>query len=230
MPPDSVAHVSASAFGEWCELSWIVGMKIVTMHQPNYLPWIGFFSKVRQSDCLIIADTFTMGGKSVFNRNKIRTANGWQYLTVPVGKKSEGRRICDVTMPTDPRWQGSHGKMIHDNYSRTPFFSPYEGFFRNSYNRSFDRLCELNEEIILFLFSSFDIDVEVLKASEMSVDPSLEKTDLMVALLKNAGADVYLSGPSGRDYLERDRFPPSNIQLKFFEFQHPEYPQRYPGF
>ncbi len=73
--------------------------RVVTIHQPNYLPWIGLFSKISHADCLIIGDTYHLGGQSVFNRNKVRTLNGWKYLTIPLGHKCEGARICDVTVP-----------------------------------------------------------------------------------------------------------------------------------
>ena len=69
-----------------------------------------------------------------------------------------------------------------------------------------------------------------MKASEMGIDPSLLKTDLKIELLKQAGADTYLSGPSGNNYLELEKFPEKGIELKFFEFKHPVYPQKYPGF
>jgi hypothetical protein len=205
--------------------------KIVTMHQPNYLPWIGLFSKIRQCDCLILADTFVLGGQSALNRNKIRTNNGWNYLTVPIGRKAEGTRICDITLPTDNSWQKLHRNMIHDNYTKASFFSLYRDFFEELYRKDFRYLCQINEEIILYLLKCFEINVEVMKASEIPVDPSLEKTDLMIALLKSAQhADTYLSGPSGRNYLQFEKFPQNNIDLKFFKFNHPVYPQRYPGF
>ncbi len=89
---------------------------------------------------------------------------------------------------------------------------------------------EINEEIIRYLLKIFDIEIEVVKASDMNVDHGLEKTNLMIALLKEAGAEVYLSGPSGKDYLEVEKFQQNNIELKFFDFQHPVYPQEISGF
>jgi hypothetical protein len=88
----------------------------------------------------------------------------------------------------------------------------------------------MNEKIIFYLMKYFNIELEVIRASDLAVDPHLEKTDLMIGLLKAACADVYISGPSGKNYLETEKFPSNNIQLKFAEFQHPVYKQRYPGF
>ncbi len=204
--------------------------RIVTIHQPNYLPWIGLFSKMKQSDCLILGDTYVLGGHSVLNRNKIRTASGWRYLTIPLGHTAEGKRICDLRMPMENSWKKDHWKIIHDNYIKTPYFQLHQSYFADLYYSDFNYVCEFTIAIIRYLTKYFGIDLEVVKASELGVDPALEKTDLMIALLKSAGADVYLSGPSGRTYLETEKFPANNIDLKYFSFQHPVYTQRYPGF
>jgi hypothetical protein len=204
--------------------------KIVTIHQPNYLPWTGLFSKMKQANCLILGDTYLLGGQSVLNRNKIRTATGWKYLTIPLGHKAEGKRICDLQMPMENSWQKDHWKNIHDNYIKAPYFKLHQSFFADLYYHDFNYVCEFTEAIIRYLIKCFSIDVEVIRARDLRVDTSLEKTDLMIALLKNAGADVYLSGPSGRTYLETEKVPANNIELKYFHFQHPVYPQRYPGF
>jgi len=204
--------------------------KIVTIHQPNYLPWIGFFSKISHSDCLIIGDTYLLGGQSVLNRNKIRTRSGWSYLTIPIGHKSEGTRISDLSLPAKNEWQKVHWKMIHDNYANAAYFNLYKSELEKLYHEQYRRICQLNENLIQYLLDCFNIKIEILKASDLGIDPRLEKTDLMIALLKKAGADIYLSGPSGRIYLEIVKFGQNYIDLKYFNFQHPVYPQRYPGF
>lgn len=203
---------------------------IVTMHQPNYLPWIGLFSKIKKADIFIITDIYQFGRHTVTNRNKIRTNNGWGYLTIPVSRKFQETKICDVPLPADKKWREDHYKAIYHNYVGADFFSPYRDFLEELYQRDFKYLWEINVEIILYLLKCFEIDIEVLKASEMDMDPNLEKDDLLVALSKSVGADTYLSGPSGKDYLESEKFPQNNINLKFLKFQHPVYKQRYPGF
>jgi hypothetical protein len=205
-------------------------MKIVTMHQPNYLPWIGFFSKVKQSDCLILTDVHPFTKGSVTHRNKIRTGEGWGYLTIPINKKFYNSRICDVELPLDKTWKNNHWLSIVHNYKKTEFFSLYQSFFEKFYESDFENLGKLNQEIILYLLECLKINVPVIIASELNFAPELQKTDLLIALLKAVGADVYLSGPSGRNYLDFGQFPQNNIVLKYFKFQHPVYQQRYPGF
>ncbi len=204
--------------------------KIVTMHQPNYLPWIGLFSKISLADCLLIYDNaqYTTGG--IIHRNKIKINNGWVYLTVPLGKSINNLKICEVPLPKDKKWQSSHWRTMCSNYVKARFFKDYKEFFDELYQEDFQYLWQLNEKVLLYLLECFKIKVEVLKTTKLNVDPGLLKTDLMIAYLKAAGADVYLSGPSGRNYLECEKFPQNNIILKYFKFQHPVYQQRYPGF
>jgi hypothetical protein len=207
-------------------------MKTVTMHQPNYLPWIGFFSKVACSDCLVIADTFQYIVNGVINRNKIRTKEGWHYLTIPVGRRYDRSRICDVPLPADNSWRIVHWNTIRHSYISTDFFAAYQDFFENLYlhHDKLENLAQINEEIILYLLRCFNIKVEIIKVSELDANPDLRKTDRIIELLKLVDADLYLSGPSGRNYLEFEKFSQHNLGLKFFQLEHPVYQQRYPSF
>ena len=204
--------------------------KKVTIHQPNYIPWIGLFSKVSLADCLIIYDTAQYEKNGVINRNKIRTDKGFAYLTVPVGTHHTDTKISEVTLPQNEDWKREHWRKLHFNYAKAPFFKDHAYFFEELFQNNFLYLSELNERILLYLLSCFKISVEVIRTSQLQVAPSLRKTDLMLAYLKKAGAESYISGPNGRNYLETGKFPRNNITLKFFKFQHPVYPQQYPGF
>ena len=205
-------------------------MKIVTIHQPNYLPWLGLFAKIQHSDCFIVLDDAEYIKNSVINRNKIRTNAGWGYLTIPIERKFYGSKIHTVTLPRNKKWRKNHWKTIRGNYAKADFFSLHKDFFERLYQKDFEYLWQINEEIISYLLRCFEINVEVIKSSELNVDPDLRKTDWLIALLKSVGADIYLSGPSGRNYLEFDKFPQNNVGLKFFTLQHSVYQQRYPGF
>ncbi len=204
-------------------------MKTVTIHQPNYLPWIGFFAKVQHSDCLIVLDDAEYIKNSVINRNKIRTNAGWCYLTIPVEKKFYGEKINTITLPIDVKWRENHWKTIVQNYVKADFFCPYQDFFKSLYQKDFEYLWQINEEIISYLLRCFEINVEVIKATDLDMDPDLWRTDWLIALLKSVSAETYLSGPSGKDYLNFQKFTQNNINLKFFKFQHPVY-KRYPDF
>jgi hypothetical protein len=200
------------------------------MHQPNYLPWIGLFSKISQGNCFIIYDTAQYVKSSVINRNLIRTPVGSSYLTIPVGKCPVDAPIAEITLPENKKWREEHWQAIYQNYVKTRYFGDYRNFFEALYQEDLKYLWQVNEKIILFLLKCFDIKVEVFKTSNMETFPNLYKTDLMIAYLKSAGTEIYLSGPSGKNYLEFEKFPQNNIGLKYVKFQHPVYKQRYPGF
>ncbi len=202
----------------------------MTAHQPNYLPWIGLFSKIKQSDCLVIADIFEAGNQTVFNKNKIRTNSGWVYLTVPLGHRADRMKIHDILLPADNRWKTQHWQTIYRNYVKTKYFNYYSDFFLDLYKREFTYLWEFNLEVIRYLMTCFNIKVEIVKASEIVTEQEMSATDSIIAFAKKVGADTYLSGPSGKNYLETQKFTSNDIHLSYFKFEHPIYRQRYDGF
>ncbi len=204
--------------------------KIVTIHQPNYLPWLGFFSKIKQCDTYVILDNVKYTKNSVINRTKIRIKDGWCYLTIPINRAYYDLKICDVKLPENQLWQENHWATLRLNYLKSEFFSSYEQFFEKLYTKKIEYLSELNQEIIFYLFDCLDINVEIFKTSKLNLDENLRKTDLLIEILRRADASTYFSGPSGKNYLEIKKFSQNDIELKFFEYKHPIYKQRFSGF
>jgi hypothetical protein len=202
--------------------------KIVTMHQPNYLPWIGLFSKIAQADCFIISDGYQCA--DITRRNKIRTNTGSGYLTIPLGKKFYKSRICDILLPDNRTWQAIHWQQIYQNYAHAKYFDDYADFFKALFKKDFKFLWEINIEIILFLLKCFDIKVEIMKMTDLNLNPELNGTDLIISELKIVGGNTYLSGPSGTKYLEQEKLRITGFDVKFIKFDHPVYQQRYTGF
>jgi hypothetical protein len=203
---------------------------MVTMHQPNYLPWIGLFSKVMQTECFVIMDTFQYTRHGVTHRNKIRTNAGSGYLTIPIGKEFATAKIKDIELPSDKGWREIHWQSIYQNYLKTDFFKDHADFFEKLYQQDYHYLWEINLDIIRYLLKSFEIQVEIIKASDLNIDMNLKHTDMIIAVLKSIGANTYLSGQSGRDYMELEKFQQNNLNCKFAQFKHPVYRQRYPVF
>jgi hypothetical protein len=204
--------------------------KIITMHQPNYLPWIGLFSKIIQVDCFVIMDNFQYTKEGMTHRNKIRTNTGSGYLTIPISKDFWKTKIKDVELPHDQKWKEVHWQTIYRNYVRAEFFRPHRAFFENVYHKEFQYLWQLNIEIIQYLLKSFEINVEIIKASSLDIDNDLKHTDMIIAVLEKLGAKTYLSGPSGRNYMEVEKMQKNSFNFKFLKFNHPIYKQRYFGF
>jgi WbqC-like protein family len=204
--------------------------KIVTMHQPNYLPWIGLFSKISMAECFVVMDNLQYTKHGVINRNKIRTTNGSGYLTIPISKDFWKAKIKDVELPLDRKWEQIHWQTIYRNYAKADFFKEHEEYFKALYQKDFTYLWQINAEIINYLLKCFSINIEIINASEMNLDPNLKRTDMLIAVLKKLGAKTYLSGPSGRNYLEFNKMRQNGYDLKFAKFNHPLYKQRYTGF
>lgn len=162
------------------------------------------------------------------NRNKIRTSSGWTWLTVPVHSEWGKSLISDVTIDNGGDWQQSCLASLRHHYSRAPYYRAHAPFFESIYSRPWSNLIDLNCEIIRYLLNSFRLDTELRFASELS--SSGKASDIILSLCKAIGATVYLSGVSGRDYLNLVDFDEANIQVRFQEFFHPIYRQCYEPF
>ena len=205
--------------------------KKVAIHQPNYLPWIGFFQKIAAADIFVILDVAKFTKNGIIHRNKIRTKEGWIWLTIPIENKYKGVAIKDVYLPEDRKWWGKHWRLIMGNYGRAKYFAEYKEFFEKIYSeKKHIKLQELNEAIIFYLFECFDIHPKIIRSSELNLDSSLAKTNLNLEIVKKVGGDIYISGMGGKKYLEEEKFEKEGIEIKYFEFRPFEYPQRWEGF
>lgn len=205
---------------------------IIAIHQPNYIPYVGFFDKMRRSDIFVIYDDAQFNESDFQHRNRIRIHQGWKWLTVPVEKKRIPINKIgiknEVTTWKGIKWSDAHFKDIRDNYKDTPFYSVYEKEIKRIYRKRYDKLVDLNMNIINFLKETFGIDVKIVFSSELGF--TSKATERLVELVEAFGGDVYLSGPKGRDYLDVSLFEPEGIKVEFQDFKHPIYKQRYEGF
>ncbi len=202
-------------------------MKKITIHQPEFLPWLGFFDKISQADLFVILDNVQFEKNYFQNRNKIRISNGWAYISAPIDKKTITKNIYDVKIAKLNKWKIKAEKTIIQNYQKANYFNEYSDTFFNILHEDYEYLIDFNLAMIEFLFETVGIKTPMIKASEIS-DENLHSTDLIVDICKNTNADIYLSGPSGRDYLELNKF--ENIKVDFHNFSHPEYKQQFTEF
>jgi hypothetical protein len=205
---------------------------IVGIHQPNYLPYLGFFDKMAKSDLVVIYDDAQFEKGDFQHRNRIRIYHGWKWLTVPVEKRhipiNEIRIKNEVATWKGVKWSDAHFKDIRDNYKDTPYYSTYEGEIKMIYEKRYDKLVELNMELIIFLKKAFDIDVEIVFSREFGF--TSKSTERLVEIVEAVDGDRYLSGPKGRDYLDVSLFEKKGLKVEFQDFKHPVYKQRYEGF
>lgn len=204
---------------------------IVGIHQPNHLPYLGFFDKMKRSDIFVIYDDAQFNKEDFQHRNKIRIYHGWKWLTVPVLKEFiplKDIKIRNELTIKGIKWSDAHIRDIRDNYKKTPYYRTYENDLEAIYKKSFNKLIDLNMEIIYFLMDAFNIKTKLVFSSELGF--SSKSTERLEEIVEELGGDVYLSGPMGRDYLEIPLFEKRGIEVEFQDFKHPFYRQRYEGF
>lgn len=203
---------------------------VITIMQPAYLPWLGYFDRIAQSDIFIELDHVQIerNTKTSFTyRNKIRTNNGWCWLSIPL-KRTGSEIINSIEIDNSKKWMRKHWMSIVNNYNRSPYFCDYKDEMEFLYNVQSENLIEILDKFFDFFIEKFQIKTKRIKSSSLGIGS--KKNQLVVDLCKAVGATTYLSGPFGRDYLDLELFNKDNIDVKWHDFEHPVYPQTYEGF
>lgn len=198
---------------------------LVTIHQLEHLPWLGFFDKLRQAECFVLLDTCQFAKDDFQNRNRIKTAAGPAWLTVPVYKSGRSEQIINtVRICNDRNWRPQCWNQMRQNYADAPFFAVHAPFFSELYARPWESLAELNITIISYVAEQFGLGGRFVRASTLGIDVR-GATAVNLALCRAVGATAYLSGRAGRDYLDEAQFAAHGIAVRYQEFRHPVYPQ-----
>lgn len=206
---------------------------MLTAHQPNYLPYAGFFEKIARADRFLVVDNVQFVKRGTFgwmHRNRIRTNSpeGWDWLSVPVLTKGKyTQSIADAEIDNSTPWARKHWRAIEFNYRRAPHFRLYAGEIRDLYERRWERFCDLSCAFIDVLLRLLGLPRALERTSALGIEG--ESTGLVLAMCRAVGADAYLSGVHGRDYLQPEEFERQGVRLVFQEFTCPEYPQCWPG-
>jgi hypothetical protein len=201
---------------------------VVAIHQPQYLPWLGYFDKLDRCDVFCLLDTVQYKKNEFQNRNRIKTADGWQWLTVPV-TYSFPQRIAEVGVNQTVDWQRKHLQALKTNYSKAPFFDIYYASFEEFYQKSYEMVVQVNVASIELLMGFLGLERELVLASSLRLeteDPTLR----LVGICRNLGGDFYLSGRDGAKYMDVDIFASNQIDIIYQDFKHPQYPQCYGPF
>jgi len=205
----------------------------VAIHQPNFLPYLGYFDKMSKTDLWVYYDDAQFVSRDYHHRNRIATTNGPLWLTMPVCKPDHESpipikdiKIIDRRIKGQP-WQGYFIQQIERNYRRSKFFNHYFPKLAEIIGSPHLMLSALNMDLINFLRECFGIRNEVLFSSSLSEDGRItsRSTEKIVDLCNLVGADTYLSGSGGRGYMDEELFKVAGINLEYQEFHHPNYRQ-----
>ncbi len=211
---------------------------IVTVHQPHYLPWLGYLHRMATADLFILLDHVQFERRNYQNRTMIRMtgANGAEgrWLTVPVVQHSQKETIVekqvDNMLHGTPRWwSAAHFQTLRHAYRDAGFLSPYVGELRRIFEARWNRLVDLNHATLELLRDAFGIRTPIVRSSELGANGA--KADLILNLCREVGADVLLAGLGGsRDYLDAEAFAREGVSIAYQIFRHPQYAQCGSGF
>jgi hypothetical protein len=200
---------------------------LVGIHQPHYLPWLRYLEKIARSDVFIVLDDVQYEKNGFQNRNKIKTAQGWSYLTVPVLKPTL-RPICEIEIDKKSGWAEKHRRAIEMSYRKAPYFAEYWPALDKLYRAEWSRLGDLNSAMLEVYVRQLGITTPLRFSSRMAV--AGEATERLVNLCRAVGGDEYLSGAYAiHAYLDPSVMRDAGIRLAFQEWKAPEYPQLYPA-
>jgi hypothetical protein len=200
----------------------------VAIHQPHYLPWLGYLAKWAAADLFVFLDTVQYEKNGWQNRNRIKTPTGAQWLTVPVRARL-GMPILDVPIDDDSPWARRHLASIEQAYARAPGLARHRNALRDFYARKWTHLLPVATASAEWLARAFGIRTPVRAASELSVTTT-DPTSRLVALCRAVGATTYLAGPDGAKYMDLPQFAEAGIAVQEQRYAHPEYPQAHGPF
>ena len=206
---------------------------IVSIHQPNYLPWLGFFDKIKRSDIFVVFDDvqFPRGNCKHFgHRNKIKTNTGTKWLTVPIKNKSGMVSFNDTIINYDTDWQDKHCKLMVYFYNKTPYFSDYHFPIFNIIQEQHNSLTELSVKLIKYFMKELNIDTEIVYSSQLN--PSGFGSEKIFSILENLNATEYItgSGTGSQRYINEEAFGRRNINLQWQDYKCKEYNQLFGDF
>jgi hypothetical protein len=204
----------------------------VVILQPSYIPWRGYFDQIRRADLFIFYDDIQYDKHGWRNRNQIKTAQGKQWLTIPVHSHgvTDGIPVKDVRIDWSKPWAKNHLKALTFAYGKAPYFKKYLPLIDSFYTRRDETLADFTIATTEAITRALGIlSTRFMRSSEMT-GINGQKTDRLIQILTRVGAKHYISGPSARDYIEQDKFDAAGITLEYIKYDYPAYEQFFPPF
>lgn len=198
--------------------------RTVVIHQPDFLPYPGFFHRLLSADLYVALDhvQFVHSNRGWTHRDKIKTACGHQWLTVSVRKAPRDTPINEIEL-ADTAWREEHLNLIRQNYRVAPHYAGIFARLEELYALPCARLVEFTQASIDTLLALFDISIP--RVTSGSLHPAGRKNELLVDILRKVDATHYLSGVGARDYFDPAPFSAAGIEVEWQAFKHPVYPQ-----
>lgn len=206
---------------------------VVTIHQPEHLPWLGLIDKIAKADVFVILDTVQFEKNYFQNRNKVRTNSekGFSWLTVPIKKHRLDTPINKIEISYEQNWTTRVINILKENYRKACYFDVYTSLLGRIVEERYSLLSELNTVLLREILNEFNVRTETVLASDLGIVPDQPGgNEVIMDICKKTGASTYIAGVGGRNYLKTGWFRAEGVNVKFHEFQHPSYDQQYQPF
>jgi len=205
-------------------------MKRVAILQSNYIPWKGYFDIINMVDEFILYDDMQYTRRDWRNRNKIKTPQGLQWLTIPVEVKGKYFQKINETKISNRNWNKKHWQSIKLNYSKAKYFKEYRDIFEDTFlNCNEIYLSQINFKFITLINEILGIETKIRFSREFNLIDG--KSERLLGICKDCNANIYLSGPSAKGYLDEGLFQREGITVEWMDYSnYPEYNQLYPPF
>lgn len=205
--------------------------KTVVIHQPDFLPYLGFFHRFLHADQYVVLDhvQFVKGtSKAWTHRDKIRTRKGEEWLSLSVKKCSLDTPINEVELSDSNEWRQKCLNLLNENYRNAPCFDEIFPFLKNLFDLEYSKMIDFNLASIKLLMELLDTNIDIEFSSTLS--PRGSRNEMLIDILEKVGANRYLSGTGARGYMDIESFKDAGIEVIWQDFHHPEYPQVFEGF
>ncbi|WP_332697649.1 WbqC family protein [Halalkalibacter lacteus] len=198
-------------------------MSCISINQPAYLPWLGYFERIKNSDIFIFLDSVQFEKNSFINRNKIKTPQGSTWITVPIIKSRSFPEIKEVIIDTNKKWKKKHLNSIYFNYKKAKHFEKCFAKLENLYSKDHKYLADLCYDHLLFWLDELDITTTIVRSKDLYIQS--RKSDLILDICKHFNVKKYISGEKGKDYLIDYDFKLEGISIEYQNFEYPKYEQ-----
>jgi hypothetical protein len=200
--------------------------KVVVIHQPDFLSYLGFFHRLLHGDLYVVLDDvqFVKGtSQSWMNRDKIKTLNGEKWLTINVQKAPRGTNINEILLNDTLNWKKQNLDLLKQNYKKAKYFNEIFPYIERLYTNETNKLSDFNMASIFMLIELFDIKIDTVYSLDLNTTQT--KSERLVEILTQVDATHYLSGVGAKDYHVDKPFNDANIEVIWQDFKHPVYPQ-----
>jgi len=204
----------------------------IAIHQPNFIPWIGYFSKIEASDIFVILDDAEYSKGSLINRNKIKINNSAHWLTVPIenvkNNIEESKKIYEIKIDNKQNWKKKHISTLKQYYSKSPNYIDIIKMIEEVYSKDFEYLYEFNIQLINHICVKLGIQKKMIFSSSLNINS--KSTERIIEIIKKIGGNIYLSGHGAKSYQNESMFVKNNIELYYIDIEQVTYPQQGSGF